>query len=215
MSDVLHVEVRPERGTRAARKMRAIGRIPAVLYGHGEESISLSIAHEEIESAVRHRSHLVNLEGSVTESALIQSLQWDTFGVEILHVDLYRVRKGETHEATVAVRLRGDAPGAKEGGIVQQVLHEVEIMCPVESIPDLFEVNINEVHIDDEITVSILELPQGASLITPEEEVIVRCVDAAKMAAPVEEEEEAVAGESEPEIIRRKEEEEEGEGEGE
>jgi large subunit ribosomal protein L25 len=212
MSDVLHVEIRPERGTRAARKLRTAGRIPAVLYGHGEESISLSIPHEELETAVRHRSHMVNLEGGVSESALIQSLQWDTFGVEILHADLFRVRKGEKHEATVAVQLRGDAPGAKEGGIVQLLVHEVEIMCPVESIPDVFEVSVNELHLDQEITAGQLKLPEGASLITPEDEVVVHCIDAERIAAPPEEEE--IAGEAEPEVIRRKEEE-EGEGEGE
>lgn len=211
MSDVLHVEIRPERGTRAARKLRAGGRIPAVLYGHGEESVSLSVAHEELETAVRHRSHMVNLEGGVSESALIQSLQWDTFGVEILHADFFRVRKGEKHEAVVAVQLRGDAPGAKEGGIVQLLLHEVEILCPVESIPDVFEVSVNDLHLDQEITAGQLELPQGASLITSADEVVVHCVDAARVAAPLEEE--ALAGEAEPEVIRRKEEEGEGESE--
>ena len=94
--------------------MRQSGRIPAVLYGHGEESVSLSLRHEELEAAVRHRAHLVNLEGGVKESALIQAVQWDTFGVEILHADLFRVRKGEKHEAVVAIQLRGEAPGAEQ-----------------------------------------------------------------------------------------------------
>jgi large subunit ribosomal protein L25 len=214
MSNVLHVEVRKERGSRASRKMRGAGRIPAVLYGHGEENVALAIPHEEIETAVRHRAHLVSLEGGVTESALIQSLQWDTFGVEILHADLYRVRKGEKHEAVVAVQLRGEAPGAKEGGIVQLVLHEIEIMCPVELIPDVFDVNVNELHLHGEITAGQIKLPEGASLISSPDEVVVHCVDATRMAAPLEEEA-ALAGEgAEPEVIGRKKEE-EGEEEGE
>jgi large subunit ribosomal protein L25 len=209
---VLHVEVRQPRGSRAARKLRAAGRVPAVLYGHGEENISISIPHEEIEAAVRHRAHLVNLEGGVTESALIQALQWDTFGVEILHADLYRVRKGEKHEAVVAIQLRGEAPGSKEGGMVQLVLHEVEILCPVELIPDVFEVSVNDLHLHGEITAGQLSLPPGASLITSPDEVVVHCVDASRMAAPVEEA--PIAGESaEPEVIGRKKEEGEEEGE--
>ncbi len=205
MSDVLHVEVRQQRGSRASRKLRQAGRIPAVLYGHGEENIALSIPHDELEAAVRHHAHLVNLEGGVNESALIQAVQWDTYGVEILHADLYRVRKGEKHEAVVEIVLKGDAPGAKEGGVVQQILHEVEILCPVESIPDVFEVSVNDLHLHGEITAGQLKLPEGASLITPAEAVVVHCVDAARVAAPLEE---AAAGESaEPEVIGRKKEE--------
>ncbi len=212
MSDVLHVEVREQRGTRAARKLRDSGRIPAVLYGHGEGNVALSVPHEELEGAVRHRAHLVTLEGGVNESALIQAVQWDTFGVEILHADLYRVRKGEKHEAIVAVQLRGEAPGAKEGGVVQQVLHEVEIMCPVEAIPDVFEVSVNDLHLHQEITAAQLKLPEGATLISPPESIIVHCVDASRMAAAAEEA--AVPGEgAEPEVIGRKPEEGEGEGE--
>jgi large subunit ribosomal protein L25 len=207
MSDVLHVELRPQRGTRAARKMRAAGRIPAVLYGHGEENVALAVPHEELEAAVRHRAHLVNLEGGVTESALIQSLQWDTFGVEILHADLFRVRKGEKHEAVVSVQLRGEAPGAKEGGIVQLVLHEIEILCPVELIPDQFEVNVNDLHLHQEITAGQIPLPQGASLISSPDEVVVHCIDASRVGTPLDEEA-PVAGEgAEPEVIGRKKEE--------
>jgi large subunit ribosomal protein L25 len=214
MSDVLHVEVRQERGSRAAQKLRGAGRIPAVLYGHGEENIALTIPQEEIETAVRHRAHLVNLEGGVTESALIQSLQWDTFGVEILHADLYRVRKGEKHEAVVAVQLRGEAPGAKEGGIVQLVLHEIEIMCPVELIPDVFEVSVNDLHLHGEITAGQIPLPEGASLISNADEVVVHCIDAARIAAPLDEEAVPAGEGAEPEVIGRKKEE-EGEEEGE
>ncbi len=207
MSDVLHVEVRQQRGSRAARKLRELGHIPAVLYGHGEDNVSLSVPHDELEAAVRRHSHLVNLEGGLTESALIQAIQWDTYGLEILHADLYRVRKGEKHEAIVEVVLRGDAPGLKEGGIVQQVLHEVEIMCPVEAIPDVFEVSVNDLHLNGEITAAQLKLPEGASLVTPPESMVVHCVDAVRVAAPVGEEEGFAGETAEPEIIGRKKEE--------
>jgi large subunit ribosomal protein L25 len=212
MSDVLHVEVRQQRGSRAARKLRETGRIPAVLYGHGEDNVAITVPHEELEAAVRHRTHLVNLEGGLTESALIQSIQWDTFGAEILHADFYRVRKGEKHEAVVAIQLRGEAPGAKEGGVVQQVLHEVEIMCPVESIPDVFEISVNDLHLHQQITAGQLKLPEGASLITPAEAVVVHVIDATRVAGAIDETA-ALAGESaEPEVIGRKKEEGEEEG---
>jgi large subunit ribosomal protein L25 len=212
MSDVLHVEVRRERGSRAARKLRQAGQIPAVLYGHGQEVVPLSLRHEEIEAAVRHRAHLVSLEGGVTESALIQSIQWDTFGVEILHADFYRVTKGEKHEAVVAIMLRGEAPGSKQGGVVQQLLHEVEIMCPVELIPDMFEVSVNDLQLHQEFTAGQLKLPEGASLITSADEVVVHCVDAARMAAAAEESALPEGEVAEPEVIGRKKEETEEEG---
>ena len=91
MAETLNVKVRETRGKRNARRERRTGTIPAILYGHGEANHSLLIAADEMASVVRHGGRIVELKGAVNEKALIRALQWDTFGIEVLHVDLTRV----------------------------------------------------------------------------------------------------------------------------
>src|SRR5436190_9769521 len=95
MAENLKVEPRKNRGTRHSKRLRAGGKVPAVLYGHGEKTVSLTVPAEQITAAVRHGSRVVDLKGAVSDSALIRELQYDTFGLEILHVDLARVSADE------------------------------------------------------------------------------------------------------------------------
>jgi large subunit ribosomal protein L25 len=178
MAEVLHVSMRNERGTRFARKLRAQGKVPAVLYGHGEATVSIAVPAEELEHAIRQGTHLVDLQGEVTQSALIRDVQWDTFGVEVLHIDFTRVDAGELVEVTVPVELRGEAPGIREGGIISHALHEVTIECPVSSLVDKIVVNINALHLGQAVLVSQLALPEGAKVLEDAEEVVVQIVEA-------------------------------------
>jgi large subunit ribosomal protein L25 len=207
MAEVLNVTLRDGRGTRVARKLRAAGRIPAVLYGHGEATVSLSVPADALETAIRHGTHLVDLQGAVTQSALIRDVQWDTFGVEVLHIDFARVDAGELVTVTLQIELRGTAPGVREGGIINHARHQVEIECPVSSLVDKIVVNVNALQLGQAVLAKELSLPEGARLLDDGEEVIVQCV----LAAPVAEEEAAPAEAAEPEVIGRKAEAEEGE----
>ena len=198
MAEVFNVTKREKCGKYEARRMRQAGHIPAVLYGHGEETVHLTLSAEEVAAAVRHGGHMVDLTGAVSESALIRAVQWDALGMDILHLDLTRVSATEKVETTVSVELRGEAPGSKEGGIIDHHLHEVEIECLARSIPEKFEVNINGLHLGQAILAKDLKLPEDATLLTDENEIVVQCV------APREEEEEVTPAEAgEPEVIRR------------
>jgi len=191
--------------------MRAHGEIPAVLYGHGEATVSLTVPASEIEALLRHGGKVVQLQGEVNDSALVREVQWDSLGTELLHLDFTRVSSTETVETTVPIELRGDAPGTREGGILEHVMHTLEIRCPVASIPDRLLVNVNALGLGESITVGDLPLPTGAEAIPDPHELVVHCV------APVEapEEEVVAAGAVEPEVIGRREgEAEEGEKEG-
>jgi large subunit ribosomal protein L25 len=189
--------------------MRVGGHIPAVLYGHGGENVSLSVPSDEMAAALRHGSKVVQLTGDVQQSALVREVQWDAFGTHLLHVDFTRVEAGESVETTVAIELRGTAPGSREGGIIEHYVHEVEIRCPVDRIPDKITLGINELGLDQTITADRLPLPSGAELLIDPTTVIVHCTVPAAVA-----EEEAVPGEyAEPEVIGRKAAEEEGEAE--
>jgi len=201
MAEVLNVEVRETRGKHNTRRLRSGGAIPAVLYGHGQETVSLAVPAHEIEAAVRHGSRLVKLTGAVSQQALIRELQWDTWGTSVLHVDFARVSAHERLEIHVAVELRGEAPGLKEGGVVEQLVHEVELECEASDIPEKLLVNINHLNLKGSITAGELELPGSATLRCPPERVIVQCVEPAALP---EEEELGPAEGAEPEGIGRK-----------
>ena len=96
MAEQIQVEKRESRGKRQARKMREAGKTPAVLYGHGEANVSLSMPTDALAAVLRHGAHVVELQGAVKETALLKSVQWDPFGVEVLHVDLTRVSADES-----------------------------------------------------------------------------------------------------------------------
>jgi large subunit ribosomal protein L25 len=204
MAESLKVESRESRGKRDARRLRRTGIIPAILYGHGEANRSLAVPENEMAAVVRHGARVVELNGAVNEKALIRELQWDTFGTHVLHVDFARVSEHERIEVKVNVELRGHAAGAKDGGIVEHLVHEVEIECEALSIPDKIWLNINDLQKDGHLLASDLQLPAGVVLITDADTMIVHCVE-----ARVDEEEGGpAAGVAEPEIIGRKAEEE-------
>jgi large subunit ribosomal protein L25 len=209
MSQLLNVENRKQHGTRNNARLRQAGKLPAVLYGHGEDCLSLSLAADQFEASLRHGAKVVDLEGAASGKALLQEVQWDTFFKHVLHVDLLRVRAGEKVTIEVPIELRGEAPGTREGGIIEQMLHSVEIEVELDAIPDKLHVNINHLDVGGELTLSDLEdLPAGAKILMDAEELVVHCVMRA-----VEEEEAAAEGATvEPEVIGKgKEEEEEGE----
>lgn len=208
MADTLNATVRQQLGTRNSRRLRRAGQIPAVLYGHGQDSVSLTVPASEVNAAIRHGSKLVDLAGVVNDSALISEIQWDGLGSEVLHLDLIRVSRDEKVTVTVAVELRGEAPGTKEGGVLEHVRHQIELECRADSIPDSLTLSVNNLHVGDSLTAGDLELAGGATLLTDAELVIAQCVEAA---AEPEEGEEGVPGVGavEPEVIGRKAEEDE------
>jgi len=200
MVETLEVSKRESRGKRNARRGRAEGRIPAVLYGHGGPSISLSIDSVKITSAVQRATHLVELSGDVQENALIRDVQWNPFGNEILHIDFTRVDAGERIQVTVLLELRGVAPGTKMGGIVSQQLHELPLECPAMAIPEKLEINVNNLELGDSIFASSIDLDKEVTLLCEPETILVQCMEP----VPDLEDEQVADGNIEPEVIGRK-----------
>lgn len=208
MAEQINVTLREEVGTRQCRRLRRAGQIPAVLYGHGEGNVNLAVPSSELHAAIRHGSRMLQMGGALAEGALIREIQWDAFGLEVLHIDLTRVSAEEAVQITVSIELRGEAPGIKEGGIVEHNNHEVEISCPAGAIPEKLSANINDLHLGQSVTAGQLALPDGAQLVTPDDTVIVSCTEPAEVS-----DEEVTPGLEgvEPEVIGRKEEEGSGE----
>jgi large subunit ribosomal protein L25 len=207
MAETLNVQLREDLGKRRTRRLRKAGSVPAILYGHGEKTVSLAIPAAEVSAALRHGSRLVDLKGAVADKAFIRDLQWDTYGLEILHLDLARISEHELVKVTVPLEFRGEAPGVKQGGIVEHMLHDLQIECPVSAIPERLTVSLGTLKLGDSLTVADLIVPQGIKVLTHADVVVTHCVE------PVEEEEVAPVTEgAEPEVIGRKAEEEEEEG---
>ena len=203
--EALNVETRKSRGSKLARKMREQGKIPAVLYGHGQDTVSLSVPVDDMDAVLRHHSRVVELRGGASETAMISEMQWDTWGSHVLHVDFLRVSRDEKIELEVPIELRGTAPGVREGGVIQFTLHSVEIECAATDVPEKLVCNINDLQLHQTYTVANLIVPEGVKVLEEADKPVVTC------ALPQEQpEEEALpgAGVAEPEIIGRKEEDE-------
>ncbi len=198
MSDSVEVKLRKETGTRASRKLRREGLVPAVLYGHGEKCVDLVATREAVQAAVRHGSRVVELKGAVKTGALIRELQWDTFGVEPVHVDFLRVSATDRVKVKVPVDLKGECPGQRAGGVVSLILHEIELECTADAVPEKIHVAVGKLQLGGTIKVHDLELPAGARAVADADEAVVTCV------IPADKAEETVAGGVEPELIGRK-----------
>ncbi|QDV55609.1 50S ribosomal protein L25 [Rosistilla oblonga] len=204
MSDVLNVEVRENMGTAATRKLRDTGRIPAVVYGHGGENQHLSVPRKEVELLLRHHSKHVQLAGAANDHVLLKDVQWDPLGIEVLHMDLLRVSLSEKVTITVPVKLHGVAIGLNHHGVMNEILHSVEINVPALKIPEFVELNVNDLDVGQSKTAADIELPEGAELTTDPTAVVVQMNAPAGDKATDEDAEAA----TEPEVIGAKKEDE-------
>jgi large subunit ribosomal protein L25 len=201
MSEVLQVESRTLLGKQNNRRLRSGGRLPAVLYGHGKESVHLTLCEDQFNASLRHGAIVVELAGAEQGQALLQDVQWDTFQQSVLHVDLLRVVKGERVTVEIPLIMRGDAPGTHGGGVVEQLLHVIELETVPSLIPENLQISVNELELDCSLTVEAIEgVPEGATLLADASQVCVQCV--LPSAAP-EVAESEVEGASEPEVVGR------------
>ncbi len=201
MADTLTVTKRTDVGSRASQRLRCNGSLPVVLYGHGEPSVSLSVTYDEFNKTQRHSAKVFELAGEEKGQALLQDMQWDTFGRYVLHADLLRISADDRVHIEVEVATKGEAPGEAEGGNLVWVNHKVDIEVAPSNIPESLHVDLSKVQIGSTVTAGdIFDLPEGAVLQTAPERVILNC-----SAPKSEEEEDATAlGAVEPEVIGKK-----------
>ena len=204
MADVLNVTVREKLGSSNSRRLRQSGHVPVVLYGRKAANLHLSIASDDVVPVLRRGGKLIDMKGAVTDMALIQEVQWDPFGLEVLHLDLTRVSADEKVQIPITVELRGEAPGTKEGGQTLQLLHSLQVECKVTDIPEKIEINVNSLGLNETIRVSDVEMPAAVLLLTDPEVGVVQCMEV----VAEEDEEPADMLAMEPEVIGRKEDEE-------
>ncbi|MDV5120802.1 MAG: 50S ribosomal protein L25 [Candidatus Scalindua sp.] len=205
----LQVKIKNDTGTLKARKNRKSGLIPAILYGHKQESMMFLLNEKEFSTALNTEAKMVNLKWNGSEEiALIKDVQFDTFGKKILHVDFVRIALTEKVTTHIPVVLYGTSQGVKEGGILDHALKEIEIECLPTEIPKNIRINISELAIGNTIHINDLELPANAKVLGNPDAIVVSVHFAAEEKETPEEE-----ASSEPEIIsaRKPEKEEESE----
>lgn len=206
---VLKATRREKLGTRAARKQRCGGVIPAVIYGHKTEPVHVQLNQHDLTLEVQHHHRLVVVElDGKKERLLIKELQRDYLSESIIHVDLTRVSMDERVKLNVEIELKGVPAGLADGGLLDQMLSDVELECLVTNIPEKIRLVVSQLKLGESLSAGDLELPEGAKLIT-EPETPVAMVRARTEAAEPEEEEAVVEVDSkEPEVIGAKEKEE-------
>ncbi|MBM4039356.1 MAG: 50S ribosomal protein L25 [Planctomycetes bacterium] len=211
----LQATKRQELGTRAVRRLRRAGVLPAVLYGHRRDTVPLSVPRKEMERVVATGTRMVTLDiGGVQELALLKDIRYDSLGDELLHVDLARVAMDEKVKVRVPVVLHGLPKGVVSGGTLDHVVQDIEVTCFPRDIPDRIRVEVGHLDVGQMVYVRDLPAPAGVEFaLDPETPVaVVHAPVAVKEAVPAE----AAAEAAEPELIGRKaaeegEEEEEGE----
>ncbi len=188
-------------GTRACRRLRRQDLVPAVLYGHGQPNVMLSLHCEAIEKALHERALVLKVvwDGS-EETAQIKEVQYDAVGDNLLHVDLARISLTETLTVTVPVKTHGEPRGADEGGVLELLEFELEVECLPTDIPENIRVEVADLGVGDSLTIADLVFPEGVTPTGEPEMVVVSVVEPLE---EVEEEEAPEAAVAEPEVIGR------------
>jgi large subunit ribosomal protein L25 len=207
----LEAQLRSETGKGAARSLRRSGFVPAVVYGHGEETRSCKLAWRELEkilTSVKWENTIIDLQmdDGNASSVLIRDVQLHPCRPEVLHVDFLAVPKGEKVKLEIPVQVVGMAPGVKEGGILEHHRMEVEIRCIPSNIPATLEIDVSNLAIGDVASIRDLVVPEGVEILDDLDGTICSIVPPAVLKQEVEEEEAVLEAEeevAEPEVIGR------------
>jgi large subunit ribosomal protein L25 len=191
----LAAENRSDAGKGAARRLRASGRVPAVLYGHGTRPQHLSVDARQFGQALRTDAGvnvLIELQvGRDRHLALAKEIQRHPVRGQLLHVDFIQVRRGEKVHVQVPVHLVGEAPGVREGGIADQDLYQLNVEAEVTAVPEVIEADVSGLGVGDVLRVGDLKAPGGAVILDDPEASVVSVVAPTVEAEPAAEEEEA------------------------
>lgn len=169
----IDVELREGRGKESNRRLRAAGRIPAVVYGHGNDPVALALDPLQLERKIRSSHAGLNTlfdltgEGAVSgRTVLVKELQRDPVRGGLLHADFYEISANELIQVFVPIHLTGEPAGVVMGGVVEHMVRELEMSCLPRAIPDEIIADVSALEIGDTLHVSDLPLPEGVELVT-------------------------------------------------
>ncbi len=212
---VVSAESRQERGKNSARRLRAKGLIPAVVYGGKSDAQAVSVDPKTLLRVLRSesgRNTILNLDfgDGARSPAILKSWQVDPVKEHFLHADFYRIAMDVAIRVTVPIVARGDARGVKvDGGILELIMRTVEVECLPGDIPERIEVDVTDLGLHDAVRVSGLPLNEKVKVLDDAAQVVVHVISVkeeaapAAGAAPVEGEVAAAPTAAEPEVLKK------------
>ena len=220
-TNLVEAQPRPERGKNEARRVRRGGRVPAVLYGAKKPTLALSVDPKQIAriltSATGHNTIFDLQAGEERTKAMIVDWQYEPIKGALLHIDLKRIAMDQRLKVSVPIMLKGEAAGVKQqGGILEQILREVELECLPADIPSHIDADVSELVFGKLLRVSDLTHIDRVKFLTDPNQTVAHIISVKEEVAPTPEAvaAEAAAAPAEPEVIKKgKQEVEEGEGE--
>ncbi|MHC4596799.1 MAG: 50S ribosomal protein L25 [Planctomycetota bacterium] len=173
---LLKAEIREHTGSKDSKKLRKDGRIPAIVYGHKQKPVAISLDRNNMVEGLHHGRRLMDVQiGGKKEKMIVKDLQYDYLGKDVIHVDLMRVDVTETIKVAVPVELKGIAKGTHEGGIIEECTDHLEVECKATDIPESVVVSVKEINVGDTLHAGDIELPEGVKLVSPPETLLVTC----------------------------------------
>lgn len=201
-TEKVDVKVRFERGSRAIRRLRLGQMLPGIVYGHKQDPVAVSLPSGQVANSLKRGAHVFELSiDGRAETCLVKEVQYDHLGQEILHVDFARVSLDERVEISVPLELKGTPKGEADGGVLQQIIANLQVECLVLDIPEIIRHNVSEMKLDDVLHIRDLQLPHGVKCLQ-DGELIVATVKEVLEVLPTAEAAEAAP--AEPELIGRK-----------
>jgi large subunit ribosomal protein L25 len=199
-STALAVAHRDPSGSRAARRLRRDGDVPGVVYGGGEDPVAFKVGARDLRNALQHAGAVLDLsiDGAGSVPVVVKELVRHPVNGATVHIDLLRVRLDQAIQTSVVLELVGaeDAPGSKEGGVLEQITRELTIESLPNQIPDSLQHDVSAMQIGDTITLAQISAPEGVTVLGDEETVIATLTPPrlqAEEEAGIEEETELVA----------------------
>lgn len=198
---VLNVLERTESGSAASRRARKSGRVPAVMYGHGEKPHHLLVDSKEWSILARTDAHIIELkfEDGKSLNALIKEVQREFLKTGVKHIDFLEVKMDEVIISTVAVHPDGTPAGISQGGILDQAMHEIEVSCKATDLPDSITIDVSALNLDDIMHVGELTLPAGVTATSDADLSVFHVIQAIMQEEETEEEVEVAEGAETPE----------------
>ncbi len=179
---IVKAEVRADRGKNDARRLRAAGRVPLIVYGGGAETVAASAAIKDLAAILRSDSgqntvFSLDVADGGASDVMFHDRQIDPLRGRLVHVDLRRLTKGEKIEVTVPIHLIGEAIGLKEeGAILNQQLREIKVLCEPSKIPEFIELDVTNLEMNESLHVSDLQIGKGIEMHEEAETVVASVV---------------------------------------
>ncbi|HUB26408.1 MAG TPA: 50S ribosomal protein L25 [Tepidisphaeraceae bacterium] len=197
----VNAKTRGELGSRANKKLRDQGLLPGVVYGHKEAIIPITMHRKEVVNHLNLGAHVFDLTlDGTSQKVLVKDVQYNHLGTEVIHVDLARVSLDEKVKVTVPLELKGEPKGTADGGVLQQIIKQLDVECLVLEIPEIIRHNVGEMGLNSVLHVKDIAMPHGVRVLQDGELIVATVKEVLEEVV----ETPAEGATAEPEVIGRK-----------